>query len=96
MIVDYVCQDISNVLCQQQAVLDLKTTDFWDVTVPHLQVERLKFYVSLKMQATGLSLILVGFRWTVYCSVTLTPLRADSVSAVQILRSVSHFCAFPN
>jgi hypothetical protein len=48
----------NNGLCQQQAVLDLKITDFWDVTwysfvqtqqhfqetsCPHLQVEWLKF-----------------------------------------------------
>lgn len=89
MIIGYVCQDISNVLCQQQAVLDLKITDFWDVTVlykykrhfqetncPHLQVERLKFYVTLKMQAVGLSWMLVCFHRTVYCSVfVLTAIR---------------------
>jgi hypothetical protein len=94
MIIDYVCQDISNVLCQQQAVLDLKITDFWDVTVlykhkqhfqetncPHLQVERLKFYVTLKMQAVGLSLILVRFHWTVYCSVfVLTAIKTSNLA----------------
>jgi hypothetical protein len=94
MITDSVCQDISNDLCPQQVVLDLKITDFWDVTqysfvktqqhfqetnCLHLQVERLKFYFTLKMQAAGLSEMLVCFYWTAYCSIfVLTAMKTSN------------------
>jgi hypothetical protein len=76
--------------------LDIKITDFWDVTqysfvqtqqhfqetnCLHLHVERLKFYVTLKMQAAGLSEMLVCFYQTVYCPVfVLTAMKTSNLA----------------